>query len=563
MGELLNGDGQGEARFPLGHCHKIKSAFVVLHGHINRGLFTVRLVDHAAGIFQHNNGLDLGVIPSFHSLVAAHNGLALFGAQIGVLKQADLHGIFDDPGAGRAQALNGGLLAIGFNIALDGLVHNVIPLAHAHLVHAGFQQEVMALHHVQILNAIIAHPVGGNAVIGADHAVKAQLVPEQVCDDVLVVAGAHGGLPKVGPVAVIEDGIRRHNRSRAPRFAGEVEGLLEGQQVGVQLVTGINVPLAVFPLIVGLAAALIGAIPGEVLHNGVDAVLAPTQIGPAFIIGGLHPVDQGRRHVHDQLGVLTEGFREPVIPGIGCHVDLGKVGRGNAQVAVFLCVPVRAHQLQLRVEGGGHAQVAGPGGNPADAGFGVRLNRNRKIQRLHICLDHVYIGHGRFDGGRHIVPKGPHTVVNLILDVIAHNPGTAGAVKLEVHQAGALFQRHLGRQILRPRDIVQPPVLVGVQFAVFVHVLEGVPTRLEQLYAGVGGIAQGGPILVGHFDPAVGGRLLGPLHVAGAKLLQLPGAHLLGGKARRLALRRVGALRAAAVAAGQQGQQQCRSQQHT
>ena len=195
----------------------------------------------------------------------------------------------------------------------------------------------------------------------------------------------------------------------------------------------------------------------------------------------------------------------------------------------------------------------------------MEVHGNRQIKRLYIGLDRVGVGHRVVHIGHRAV-EGPHAGVYALLHIIGE-VGAASALGGQQQQAGNLIPRHLAGQIRGAGVRVQPPVLIGVQLAVFIHILEGVPAGLEQLHAGVGGVAQGGPALVGHLHPALGGLLLGPLHVAGAQLFQFPGRYRLGGSASRVArrggrgaLRRGGAFRVAVVAARQQGQQHGRRQ---
>ena len=61
--------------------------------------------------------------------------------------------------------------------------------------------------------------------------------------------------------------------------------------------------------------------------------------------------------------------------------------------------------------------------------------------------------------------------------------------------------------------IGQPPVLVGIQLAVAVQVLEGVAVSLQDGDAGSLGISQGFAALIGHLHPAVGRSLFFPFLV--------------------------------------------------
>ena len=66
------------------------------------------------------------------------------------------------------------------------------------------------------------------------------------------------------------------------------------------------------------------------------------------------------------------------------------------------------------------------------------------------------------------------------------------------HQAGNLFDRQLGSQVLGTLFGCETPVLVLVEFTVTVQVLEPVSILFEQLHTRLRRIAEGGTALLNH-----------------------------------------------------------------
>lgn len=106
----------------------------------------------------------------------------------------------------------------------------------------------------------------------------------------------------------------------AAGLALQLQSCLEGQQLGVEVVAGINIVLAIG--IVSLTACLSGAVAGEVLDDGVQGVLTPAQVFAVLIEGRLEAVDIGLRHVYGQLGILSEGSGDPAPAGLRTWMQL-------------------------------------------------------------------------------------------------------------------------------------------------------------------------------------------------------------------------------------------------
>ena len=58
------------------------------------------------------------------------------------------------------------------------------------------------------------------------------------------------------------------------------------------------------------------------------------------------------------------------------------------------------------------------------------------------------------------------------------------------HKSCDVFRAELLGQILRPLLRGQTPILIGIQFAIAVHILEYLAVNMEKLHAGFGAVRQ-------------------------------------------------------------------------
>ncbi len=222
---------------------------------------------------------------------------------------------------------------------------------------------------------------------------------------------------------------------------------------------------------------------------------------------------------------VAERAVEAAPAGFGGEVDLRAQRRGDAQRAVFLGSDLAELSDEGGVEGGGESQGRGPEGNLA-AGAQVELGRRRGLvarvggvvgrdavaERLHEGL-HVVVPAGRRFGTLHGGHEDRPQVVFLqeLLLRVGDFGSADGLMAAVQHQTGDFLDGKLCGEVFCAGLGRKPPVLIRVQDAVSVQVLEGEAVHGEE---GSAGIAQRGAALLGDELETVGGGLL-PLGAAG------------------------------------------------
>ena len=392
------------------------------------------------------------------------------------------------------------LLTDGVISGVGGVLNCGCPICAAHYAAEGVDLRVRVL---------------GDAPVGADHALEAVLLPQQVPDQVFAVGVAH-----VFAVLLVQPPGHRvigHHGGGAAGGAVQPEGRLgEGLHVLAGVVAGIH---RVFPEgVVGVAPALAGAAAGPVLHHGVHAVPAPA-VGA--VLGGLHAVAVGLHQRLHVLGHHAQRVPEAHPAGLGAQVDLRAQRRGDAHGAILPGGVPGELARHLRVEAGREADALRPladvaarglelrrRGLRAAAGVGGDVHRYGQGQRLRPALQRVAPAGGgaRVVHGHHqyvadvvslqealllvgqgvLLPAGclPGRAVKGAGEGTAL-PGRHHLVGGIQHQARDLLDAHPRGQVLRPRLGGQPPVGVGRQRPGARQILEAVAVHLQYADAGV------------------------------------------------------------------------------
>ena len=504
----------------------------VPHGHID---FKALFQGQHALVFKQCDAAALGFLAVAAEFLAAHHPGGFLGVQIGVLKQAAAEDIDQQSGGGLAEALRHGFLADLLAAQAVGRHHGGGIAVAAKLVHAvqdGRQHALRlrgAVHAVAAAAEAVHLRVGvlGDAPVGAYHALKAVFFPQQIADQVGVVAVAHVFV--VLGVQVPGHGVIRHHGGGTARGAVQVES---GLRKGLFVLGGVvrRIYRVSAEGIMGVAAPFAGAAAGPMLHHGVDAVAAPA-VGSVF--RGLHAVAVGPHALQHARRIHTQGVHEAHPPGLGAQVDLRAQGRGDAQGAVFPAgVPGKlAYHLGIKAGGEAHAlrpfahvaacgfelrvgvpaAVAGIGGQvdgnavgqalglvlqlvaPPGAGGGVLDTHQQDVTDVLLAQKALLLvgqGVGRLAGGRpFLAVKG------------ARKPRAGWRrhhlVRGIEHESGDLLGGQPGRQVRRSLFGGEPPVLVGQQRARAGQILEIQAVLFNKPDAGVLIIGQSGAVGLG------------------------------------------------------------------
>ena len=450
-------------------------------------------------ILHHHDGLELRLVAGLHEFGLAHDGGGGGRVQVRILEQARAEGVQQQADGRGLEARAGRFLAEVADPHLVGLQDGTLIIVAAELVHAGLDYLVVALRNRETFHAPALAVEGfdggvvvGNVPVRANHAVKAVFLPEQIRNDVFAEVVAHI-VP--GRVDVIGDGVVGHHRRGLAGAALQVEGALgEGLQVVLKVSAGIN---GVFPIIeVRIPSAFLRTAGGPVLDHRIDTLGTPAVLGAGR---RLETIDIGAGHVRVQGGILAESAAETAPARFGGQVDLRAQRRGDAQCAIFLGGDLAELFHEGRVEGGGHAQGGGPEGDLA-AGAQVELGRRRGFmarvggvvgrdavpQRLGERLHVVVPAGGHFRAFHRGHEDGPEVVFREeLLLRLGDFRCTYGLVAAVQHQAGDFLDGKLGGQIPGAGLGGKAPVLVRVQAAVAVQVLEGVAVHGQQRCASV------------------------------------------------------------------------------
>ena len=388
-------------------------------------------------------------------------------------------------------------------------------LRRADLVVARFDDLQEAFRHGQVFHAVGAG--FGNLVVGHGGADEAQFLTEDFRDLVVVETGTGGFVAQAVAVFIHGHGVAGHHAGSLLRLAFQFQRRAEGQQLGVEIVARQHVERAVG--IVGFTSAFRGAVAGEVLDVGVDALRAPAQVVAFLVIGALQGVHIRRGHIHAQLRILAEGALDAAPAGLGGQVDLRAVDAGHAHRAVFLRVGVGHLSHDGGIEGRAQGQGARPAGDQR-AGFRLALHGDAVLGGFRVGLHPVDVAHRVAGVGKgHGRREGAYALVHHALGGVAQVAGAGGGVHGQHHQAGHLLivRLHLLRQVGGAGFGVQAPVFVRVQRAVLVQVLEGVSAVFQDFHAAVSAVTQGGAAFVFHLDPPVLGGRLGVLRALGKR----------------------------------------------
>ena len=312
-------------------------------------------------------------------------------------------------------------------------------------------------------------------------------------------------------VLIQADAVVGHHVCGGAGLAVQFQRGLEGQQLGVEVVSGVDVELAV--VVVRFTAGFSGAVAGEVLDRGVQGLAAPAQVFAVLVEGGLQAVHVRLGHIHRQLRVFGEGTGDTAPAGFGRQVDLGAVHGGDTHSAVFSGPGLTDFFRDAGIEGSSDGEGFRPGGADlhahAAACFRVKVHRNRQGQGLDIGLDRVGAIHSAVNGGG-IAVIGAGAVFQALLPGVGQILAAA-AFGGKQHQRRQLLSGNLLGQVSRTLVRFKTPVFIGIQLAVPVVVLEGIAINFNNLQAAVRAVAQGGAAFVNNLDPSFLGGLGGVL----------------------------------------------------
>ena len=463
-------------------------------------------------ILHQDHGFQLCIVACLHEFWLAHHGGGDGRIDIRVLEQSGAENVHQQaygrlleagpgtflPEIPAPQGIglqNGAFVVVAAELVDARLDHFIVPLGHGE----GFRAPAFAV------EAFDGGVVVRDAPVGADHAVKAELIAQQVGDDIVVVTVTD--IPS-GRVDAVGDGvIGHHGRGRSGLPVQLESAVDEGTGLRLEVAAGIDGIFAVVE--VGVAAALFRAARRPVLDHGVDTLETPA-VGAAF--RGLESVDIGACHVGIQVGIFTKGADEAVPAGLRGQVDLRTEGCGDAQGPVFFRSDVAELTHQIWVEGGSQSQRGGPERDLSActgvvfcrhsrlvAGIGAVVGRDAVPQLLDEGLDVVVPAGGHLRAGnrghQHVAQVVVGQELFLGFGQSGSRDGLVGAVE---HQAGDLFDGKLCGEVAGTVDGGFPPVFIYVEGTVAVEVFEGVAALFEDRG---GGVTQRGAAAL--FDAAV------------------------------------------------------------
>ena len=163
---------------------------------------------------------------------------------------------------------------------------------------------------------------GDQSPVGADHAVVAQLLPQQPGEDLLVVAE-----PDFLDLLAVQLQPDRHAVVGHQRRGADGDGPPERHQVVLEPTAGIDLLPAVRK--VGVLAVELRTTAGEVLGHRGDRGRAETPVE-------LKALDVRRRDLGDKATVVAERVKLPSPARLGAQIDLGMQGGADPDGHVLL-----------------------------------------------------------------------------------------------------------------------------------------------------------------------------------------------------------------------------------
>ena len=297
--------------------------------------------------------------------------------------------------------------------------------------------------------------------VSLDQAVKAHFLTQQILQDRLGAQGGGGHVKVDGGGIVGHDGSNVHFQRCVVGLQVVLKGFLVGHDGG------------------HVNAVHLGAGTREMLHAGDDGIFAQT------VLAVLEADDLCHDHLGDQLGVLAEGLHDAAPAGLGGDVRLRGQGHAGADGDVLLTGDVRQLGNQLHIAGGGQTQVMGRDRRAVNIGGAVH--------RVH-GDDDRYTQAGGLGPLLHLI-HGLGGVLNAVqltnqhqADILVRCPlfevgghltvclGHKGGM---LHLGDLLAHSHLGDQVLGAGFRIHTPVLVHVEAAVPVVILELQSVHLE------------------------------------------------------------------------------------
>ena len=475
------------------------------HIHLGPGRALRRRLDDAV-VLDHHHGLPLGFQAVGVGGFGIDDGIGVGRIAVGLIEHVQVHHHQDIVVGRLADDLVGLFLAHILNQQLIARGDVVDAGIAAEQVHAALQAQGHALRLGHFLGAPQAAGLGAQATqhapVGDLEAVEAAVL-QQAIDKGVVRAGQFAAIGVAGLILV--DGILGHNAGGAG-FSGQPEHAVEiGDQVGLQVLArehGVTAGEAVV-----IAAALGSARAAEVFHEAIDGFGAPALILAIGVIGGLQAVDIGGGDVQRQLGILAVSAAGAAHDGRS-DIHLRAQQRRDARRAILLGGLLANLRRQLGVHGGGQGQRFDQAGDVrrVDGDHGG----NAVIAALRTLLQGVGpLGVGRAAVGDRAGDAAAPASLQIGQGGVVRRQGFGGerAVPAAVGQYHrALRALHLADQILRALLGGLAPVLIHIQRAVLVQILEGEAVVLHDVNAGYAGQAQRVAALVVDADPAVVGN---------------------------------------------------------
>jgi len=193
------------------------------------------------------------------------------------------------------------------------------------------------------------------APVGANYAIIAVLLTQQVRNDVFVVGISH--ILPVFSVDTIGNGVIGHNRGGHSSFAVQLKGSFgEGLYVILQIITGINSKGSISKMCI--PASLFRTSAGPVLNHGIHTVIAPAIQYLLFSCGCLKTIHIGTCQVGGQIGIFSHGTAEATPAWLAGKIDLGRKGSCNSQGPVFNRSNLSKLFHQLWIKGGCNSALA-------------------------------------------------------------------------------------------------------------------------------------------------------------------------------------------------------------
>ena len=244
-----------------------------------------------------------------------------------------------------------------------------------------------------------------------------------------------------------------------------------------------------------ITAALGGTGTGIVLHDGHHGIAAPAQVSVA-VPSGLHSGNEALGDVAAQCRIFAVGFKATLHDGSGHQVNLGSQQSIDTHCTILGGVSLSHIHGHFRI----HCRSQGQALHQSGLVVGVDGDQGRDavVQLFTQFLNQIHplgMVHGILGGGAGVAGNAAAAATKNIgiagVFVAAKGFTICGeGTQTAMGQVRSnFFAAHLVDQITGTGLVAFTPVFVNVQLAILVQVLKSKAVNLQQLHAGILGIA--------------------------------------------------------------------------